>query len=184
MDQGNEISDSSFILLAFESIKYILSKKLDPKIQNEQLDELGQHLGERVSNFLMNSVEVNASKNKKDLEFLNQIMRFLGKDVWIFLFGKQIKKLQRSNEGIYSIDSEEIKLHCLLLSEKNNQSDEKLDAILTFICGILKGVINSFNLECTVTAALGPGLSNQNKAEGFKYEYIFKISFINFHEGV
>jgi hypothetical protein len=55
---------------------------------------LGNHLGERITNFLLNNVSNNTKME------VDEIMKFLGRDVWNFLFGKPIGKLQTNRKGI------------------------------------------------------------------------------------
>ena len=61
-NNNNEIQDSSFILLVYESINYILSKKIEKKEKNEQIEQLGINLGEKVTHFLMNDPKNDSEK--------------------------------------------------------------------------------------------------------------------------
>ena len=84
------------------------------------------------------------------------------------------------------IDVEEIKLHYLSLSEKNPSAESvlNLEPNLIYINGIIKGILASFNFDCTVTASfkqapiissiLGAPLQNQ-------FSYSFTINLVNFN---
>lgn len=52
------------------------------------------------------------------------------------------------------MDCEEIRLHSNLIVSKNANTETsiKIDLVLQFICGIIKGVISAFNMECNVSA--------------------------------
>lgn len=57
------------------------------------------------------------------------------------------------------LDCEEIRLHSNLILSKNSNEEitAKIDSTLQFICGIIKGVISAFNMECNVS-----GVCRQN----------------------
>lgn len=97
----NPINDTIFHLISLESVNYIMNKNIETKqkslvnnlITIKEIEELGQHLGERISNHLLNTAN---TMNKMEID---EVMKFLGRDVWIYLFGKQISKLQTNRKG-------------------------------------------------------------------------------------
>ncbi len=147
VDRSN-IYDTIFHFMVLETMNYILKKEnLEIKEKISQIDEIGSHLGERITNHLLN--KNNLSSNTK-ME-VDEIMKFLGRDVWLFLFGKQITKLQTNRKGTFLIDCDELKFHHCLISDKSGPTDN-LEHILSFICGIIKGVLGTFNHESNVNA--------------------------------
>ncbi len=83
----NLIHDSIFHLLFLETVKYVLSKKEDVKQKQAELEEMGCRIGERISNHLLNI-------NNHRVKGIDEIIIFLGKDVWTFIFGRKKSKLQ------------------------------------------------------------------------------------------
>ncbi len=160
-----------------ESIQYIFSKKLDKKTQKQEIEELGIQLGEKVTNNLLNTDKSRVTLEKNSVY---NYFQFITKNVWEFIFQDQNCQLTKENEGAnYLITSGDIKLYNYLVTEKGNQNDPKLEAILNFICGIIKGALNVFNIECIVT----PNVSNYSKqiVRDFKnfpdfYTYIFTFN--------
>lgn len=147
--ERSNIYDSIFHFMVLETMNYILKKdSLDIKQKISQIDEMGCHLGERITNHLLNKINLSTSTKME----VDEIMKFLGRDVWLFVFGKQIIKLQTNRKGTFLIDCDELKFHHSLITEKNGSS-ENLEHILCFICGIIKGVLGTFNYESNVTAA-------------------------------
>jgi len=147
IDRSN-IYDTIFHLMVLETMNYILKKEnLEINLKISQIDEIGSHLGERITNHLLNKNNLSTSTKME----VDEIMKFLGRDVWLFLFSKQITKLQTNRKGTFLIDCDELKFHHCLISEKNNLN-ENIEIILSFICGIIKGVLGTFNHECNVTA--------------------------------
>ena len=177
MQSQQDVYDSLFILMANESIQYIFSKKLDKKTQKQEIEELGIQLGEKVTNNLLNSDKSRVTLEKNSVY---NYFQFITKNVWEFIFQDQNCQLTKENEGAnYLITSGDIKLYNYLVTEKGNQNDAKLEAILNFICGIIKGALNVFNIECIVS----PNVTSYSKqlVRDFKnfpdyYSYIFTFN--------
>ena len=177
MQSQQDVYDSLFILMVNESIQYIFSKKLDKKTQKQEIEELGIQLGEKVTNNLLNTDKSRVTLEKNSVY---NYFQFITKNVWEFIFQDQNCQLTKENEGAnYLITSGDIKLYNYLVTEKGNQNDVKLEAILNFICGIIKGALNVFNIECIVS----PNVTSYSKqlVRDFKnfpdyYSYIFTFN--------
>ena len=157
MQSQQDVYDSLFILMVNESIQYVFSKNLDKKAQKQEIEELGIQLGEKVTNNLLNTDKSRATLDKNSVD---NYFQFITKNVWEFIFQDSNCQLSKENEGAnYLITSGDIKLYNYLVTEKGNQNDPKLEAILNFICGIIKGALNVFNIECIVT----PNVANYSK---------------------
>ncbi len=171
-----EVFDSLFVLMVNESIQYIFSKKLDKKAQKQEIEELGFQLGEKVTNNLLNTDNrITSEKNTIDNYF-----QFITQNVWEFLFKDKYCQVTKENDGSnYVITSGDIRLYNFLITEKGNQSDPKLEAVLNFVCGIIKGALSVFNIECIVI----PNVVNYSKhlvkdLKNFPdiYQYIFTFN--------
>ena len=177
MQTQENVCDSLFILLVNESIQYVFSKQLDKKSQKQEIEELGIQLGEKVTNNLLNTDKSRVTLEKNSVY---NYFQFITKNVWEFIFQDQNCQLTKENEGAnYLITSGDIKLYNYLVTEKGNQNDAKLEAILNFICGIIKGALNVFNIECIVS----PNVTSYSKqlVRDFKnfpdyYSYIFTFN--------
>ena len=177
MQSQQDVYDSLFILMVNESIQYIFSKKLDKKTQKQEIEELGIQLGEKVTNNLLNTDKSRVTLEKNSVY---NYFQFITKNVWEFIFQDQNCQLTKEDEGAnYLITSGDIKLYNYLVTEKGNQNDAKLEAILNFICGIIKGALNVFNIECIVS----PNVTSYSKqlVRDFKnfpdyYSYIFTFN--------
>ena len=183
MQSQQDVYDSLFILMVNESIQYVFSKNLDKKAQKQEIEELGIQLGEKVTNNLLNT---DKSRSTLDKNSVDNYFQFITKNVWEFIFQDSNCQLSKENEGAnYLITSGDIKLYNYLVTEKGNQNDPKLEAILNFICGIIKGALNVFYFLCIVT----PNVSNYSKqiVRDFKnfpdfYTYIFTFNINVFTE--
>jgi len=177
MQYQAEVFDSIFILMVNESIKYIFSKKLDKKAQKQEIEELGFKLGEKVTNNLLNT-----DNNKINLEInsTESYFHFITQNVWEFIF-KDNCLLKKENDGSnFIITSGDIRLYNYLVTEKGNQNDTKLEAVLNFICGIIKGSLNVFNIECIVIPSVEnykPHLSKELKnLQENQYIFTFNVN--------
>ena len=176
MQYQAEVFDSIFLLMVNESIQYIFSKKLDKKGQKHEIEEIGFQLGEKVTNNLLNTDNNRITSEKISTETYFQ---FITQNVWEFIFKDKYCQLTKENDGSnYVITSGDIRLYNFLVTEKGNQNDQKLEAVLNFICGIIKGALNVFNIECIVI----PNVANYSKhlAKDMKncpeFQYIFTFN--------
>lgn len=167
-------SESTFILLSLESIKYILSKSIPNDQQKSQITELGIHLGEKIANYLMNS-QFKSNVNQ-DFNNINTILNFLCEKVWNFIFAKKATK--RQEQRAYYIDTTDIKLHSYLVTSNKNQ-DDTINCVLWFIEGIIKGVLISFNVNCDVGSNYAKENSKSSDLFNIQYIYSFKISLLD-----
>jgi len=173
-----DVYDSIFILMVNESIKYIFSKNLDKKSQKQEIEELGFQLGEKVTNNLLNSDNNRITSEKNSTETYFQ---FITQNVWDYIFKDKYCQLTKENDGSnYVITSGDIRLYNYLVTEKGNLNDVKLESVLNFISGIIKGALNVFNIECIVI----PNVANfsrhlvkemKNNPE-FQYVFTFNVN--------
>ncbi len=173
-----DVYDSIFILMVNESIKYIFSKNLDKKSQKQEIEELGFQLGEKVTNNLLNSDNNRITSEKNSTETYFQ---FITQNVWDYIFKDKYCQLTKENDGSnYVITSGDIRLYNYLVTEKGNLNDVKLESVLNFISGVIKGALNVFNIECIVI----PNVANfsrhlvkemKNNPE-FQYVFTFNVN--------
>ena len=186
MQYQSEVFDSVSLLMVNESIKYIFSKKLDKKTQKQEVEELGFQLGEKVTNNLLNTDNNRITSENNPTEAYFQ---FFTQKVWDFIFKDKYCQLTKENDGSnYVITSGDIKLYNFLVSEKGNQNEPKLEAVLNFISGIIKGSLNVFNIECIVI----PNVANYSRhlvkdiknCPEFQYIFTFNVNVFTDHKGL
>ena len=175
MQYQSEVFDSIFLLMVNESIKYIFSKKLDKKSQKQEIEELGIQLGEKVTNNLLNTDNNKITSENNSTE---SYFQFITQNVWDFIFKDKYCQLTKENEGSnFVITSGDIRLYNYLVIEKGNQNDPKLEAVLNFICGIIKGALNVFNIECIVIPNVANYSRHLVKDKNFpEFQYIFTFN--------
>ena len=80
----------------------------------------------------------------------DNILSFISNDVWNYIFKNKNNSLKKEQTGIYKFTSRNFKLYNYLIVDRSFKLDEKLNAILKFSCGILKGALNAFNIDSLI----------------------------------
>ena len=168
-----------------EAIQYIFSKKLDKKAQKQEIEELGFQLGEKVTNNLLNTDNNRITSENNSIE---NYFQFITQNVWEYIFRDKFCQLTKENDGLnFLIICGDIRLYNYLVTEKGNQSDQKLEAVLNFICGIIKGALNIFNIECIVIPNVTNYSSHLVKVKNFpesQYLFTFNVNVFSDNKGV
>lgn len=146
MTDTRPITNTTFRLVVFETIKYINSKNITPREKLAQMEEFGLRIGERIVNFLMNKI---GGKSKMETE---EIIKFISNKVWQYVFPKPVNKVQTNKKGFYFYEVDDIYLFYPLVRDKEPTTEDMViaDYILTFLSGMIKGSLSVFNIESIV----------------------------------
>jgi hypothetical protein len=144
------ISDPAVSLM--DSLKAISKEELTEKRQ--AMKEMGQSVGERIINFIV--------KEHVWTKESNSLMRFICKELWMYLFGRYIGRLQSNGKGVYMMF--DYKFHwfqSLDVSESiDKEAVEKYCSLaLSWVCGVLKGVFKGIGKDSTIEAVIEAGNS-------------------------
>lgn len=113
-----------------------------------RIEAYGYALGLRLTEVLM----YKSPANTKIIDALD-IMKFLCRDVWKCLYGKQMDNLRTNHRGTFVLIDNEYKLISNLSSGKGNpDSISKARSYMWFPCGIIRGILLSFGIEAHTTA--------------------------------
>ena len=185
MNYQAEVNDSVFLLMVNEAIQYIFSKKLDKKAQKQEIEELGFQLGEKVTNNLLNTDNNSITSENNSID---NYFQFITQNVWEYIFRDKFCQLTKENDGLnFLIICGDIRLYNYLVTEKGNLTDPKLEAVLYFICGIIKGALNIFNIECIVIPNVTNYSSHLIKVKNFpesQYLFTFNVNVFSDNKGV
>ena len=179
---NQNIQDSVFLLMKYESIKYILSKQIEKKEKKDEIEELGINFGEKATNHLMNNNVNEGNNNSKKIT--DYILIFITRNVWEYIFKDENRKLKSDKKGVYYINSGDLKLYNYLITNKDFQNDEILESIIWFISGILRGALLAFNIESLVTGSVklwtNDDSDSKNKINESYLVFTFAINIVNF----
>lgn len=110
----------------------------------------GYALGLRLTEVLM----YRAPANNKIVDVLD-IMKFLCRDVWKCLYGKQMDNLRTNHRGTFVLIDNDYRLISNLSSGKGTpDSINKARSYVWFPCGIIRGILMSFGIEAYTTAEI------------------------------
>lgn len=110
----------------------------------------GYNMGMRLAEYLMFKLP-----NDLKIEVPLDVMKFLCRELWKALYGKQINSLRTNHRGTYVLIDKEFRSIARFSSPNNAEELEAIARIhLQFPCGIIRGVLKSFGIEANVTAEI------------------------------
>lgn len=125
------------------------SEFLNSEDVNYKIEQYGFSIGLRMAEILI----YNNSNNEilKNLELLN-IMKFVCRDVWKLVYGKQMDNLRTNHRGTFVLIDNSFKNFNRLDSPIDfNDTINKSKPYLWIPAGIIRGVLKSFGVESLVT---------------------------------
>lgn len=133
----------------------------NPLINNDdvtiRVENYGYNLGLRLSEVLMYKISnpnISQNSSTKIVDVLD-IMKFVCRDVWKNLYGKQMDNLRTNHRGTFVLVDNNYKLINNLNGSKT-ESDTliKSSSYIWFPCGIIRGILMSFGIDANVTAEI------------------------------
>lgn len=119
----------------------------DVTLRNETY---GFQVGIRLCELLM-------YKNLQSSKITNilDIMKFVCRDVWRCLYGKQMDNLRTNHRGVFVL----VDNNCRLISSMNSSKGlpdtiSRARSFLWFPCGVIRGILLSFGIESLVNAEI------------------------------
>lgn len=115
-----------------------------------RIEAYGYALGLRLIEVLM----YKAPADTKIVDIL-EIMKFVCRDVWKCLYGKQMDNLRTNHRGTFVLIDNDYKLISSLSSGKGTpNSINRARSYVWFPCGIIRGILLSFGIESRTTAEI------------------------------
>ncbi|ODQ82431.1 hypothetical protein BABINDRAFT_43188 [Babjeviella inositovora NRRL Y-12698] len=116
-----------------------------------RIESYGFSLGLRISELLLSQEQQTAHK----LVELLDVMKFVCRDVWKNLYGKQMDNLRTNHRGTFVLVDNSLKLISRMSSSKGmTDTIGKAQPYLWFPCGIIKGILASLGIPASVTAEI------------------------------
>ncbi|PVU95338.1 hypothetical protein BB561_001871 [Smittium simulii] len=128
---------------ATEKPASLKEEQMDPDYEilseliSSKLDAIGFRIGARISERY--SVDIPCFTD--DLS----VIKCLCKDIWAFLFGKQIDNLKTNHKGVFIIQDYRFRWVTKIKSSK-----EKASQYLTVVSGIVRGILDNYGIKATV----------------------------------
>eukprot|EP00744_Colponema_vietnamica_P017970 GILI01025321.1.p1 GENE.GILI01025321.1~~GILI01025321.1.p1 ORF type:complete len:180 (-),score=11.45 GILI01025321.1:67-570(-) len=138
--KGREVAEASFAFLQIELINYLLAQGEDGV---RKLDNIGYQMGIRLAERL--------TRDRPRFADNLEIIKFICKDLWSYLFRKQVDKLQTNHRGVFVLaDSNFPWIGSFSSSASSDSVKEAAQDWLVFPCAIIRGALSSFGVPCTV----------------------------------
>ncbi|KAG0054483.1 Trafficking protein particle complex subunit 33 [Gryganskiella cystojenkinii] len=110
-----------------------------------KLEMIGFRVGERL-----------IEKISKDrLRFTDNldVVKFVCKEVWMFLFKKQIDNLKTNHRGVYVLQDNNFRWFTKMAQDQNSaEAVKRVTPYLWFPCGILRGILSNLGITSSVVA--------------------------------
>jgi trafficking protein particle complex subunit 6 len=126
-----------------ESLRIFSKEELADK--KASMKEMGMSVGERIIGFIV--------KEHVWMKENNSLMRFICKELWMYLFGRYIGRLQANGKGVYIMY--DYKFHWFQGLDMNDTIDhdciEKYcNLALSWVCGVLKGALKGMGKDSSI----------------------------------
>ncbi|KAK3811986.1 MAG: transport protein particle component [Benniella sp.] len=110
-----------------------------------KLEMIGFRVGER----LIERISKDRSRFSDNLD----IVKFLCKEVWMFLFKKQIDNLKTNHRGVYVLQDNNFRWFGKMTHDQNSaEAVKRVTPYLWFPCGILRGILSNLGIASVVSA--------------------------------
>ncbi|EQL00180.1 Transport protein particle (TRAPP) component [Ophiocordyceps sinensis CO18] len=132
--------------------------------EDEELDAVHfrlESLGYRVGQGLVERF----SRDRPRFNDTLDVIKFLCKDLWSLVFGKNIDNLKTNHRGVYVLTDNVFRPFSRMSTEAGGQAVARAQPFLWFPCGIVRGALAALGMNATVQAEVNdlPGAVFQIK---------------------
>ncbi|KAF8935883.1 transport protein particle component [Dissophora ornata] len=110
-----------------------------------KLEMIGFRVGERLIERI--------SKDRVRFTDNLDVVKFICKEVWMFLFKKQIDNLKTNHRGVYVLQDNNFRWFARMAHDQSSaESEKRVTPYLWFPCGILRGILSNLGIASVVVA--------------------------------
>ncbi|KAI5457883.1 transport protein particle component [Mariannaea sp. PMI_226] len=137
------------------------TRKADEEEDLEAVHYRLETLGYRVGQGLVERF----SKDRPRFNDTLDVIKFLCKDLWSLVFGKNIDNLKTNHRGVYVLTDNVFRPFSRMSTEAGGQAIVRAQPFLWFPCGIVRGALAALGINTTVQAEINqlPGAVFQIK---------------------
>lgn len=117
---------------------------MQAEVDVTKLEQVGYVTGQKFAERLTKDY----SRFKDELDMI----KFICKEFWNALFGKQMDNLRTNHMGVYVLLDQRFKFISRISNSR--QFNEQMPRYVTFTCGLIRGALCNLGLESVVTADL------------------------------
>lgn len=138
-----QVESSGLYFMLHEYFTYIYESPKELNIKQEELKSVARLLARNI----MERISEDQLGRLKDKV---EVIKFLCKDFWTYLFGKIVDKLQTDSKGTYRIIENEFKF-LKRLPSSTDKAKEYISLCGKFFSELLKGALLTFSIESEVS---------------------------------
>lgn len=150
---GTQVAAVCFDYLLSEFLGHLVSECKDTRASREamyrKLEAAGFDVGRRVTEVL--------TKDFATIGDTLEVIKFVCRELWTYLFGKVIDQLQTDNRGVYVLHDTNFRWLAHVAGETPKQSREQAVKYCVFPCGLLRGALAALGVNGVVRAEFPPG---------------------------
>lgn len=137
------------------------ARKVDDEEDLDAVQYRLEMLGYRVGQGLVERF----SKDRPRFNDTLDVIKFLCKDLWTLVFGKNIDNLKTNHRGVYVLTDNVFRPFSRMSTEAGGQAIVRAQPFLWFPCGVVKGALAALGINTTVQAEINelPGAVFQIK---------------------
>lgn len=126
-----------------------------PHLHNDEITIRIENYGYQIGLKIANVLSYKLTPGLKLIVDVLDIMKFVCRDVWKYLYNKQMDNLRTNHRGTFVLVDNNYRLINQLNSAKGMQDTlNKLKVYLWFPCGIIRGILASFGIDANVSAEI------------------------------
>ncbi|CAM1510333.1 Fc.00g006680.m01.CDS01 [Cosmosporella sp. VM-42] len=136
-------------------------RKMDDDEEMDAVHYRLEMLGYRVGQGLVERF----SRDRPRFNDTLDVIKFLCKDLWSLVFGKNIDNLKTNHRGVYVLTDNVFRPFSRMSTEAGGQAIVRAQPFLWFPCGVVKGALAALGINATVQAEINelPGAVFQIK---------------------
>lgn len=143
-----EVAETCLDLLLIELIDQNAHPDTPESTATGKIDRLAFDVGR--------SLAARASAHKPVFSEHLDCIKFICKDFWVQIYGKQVDNLRTNNKGIYVVQDNHVRWLARISGRAAMRDDPAAQRLARlyaqFPCGLIRGGLHNFGIESTVTA--------------------------------
>jgi len=146
VDVGKRVASSCYDYLSMEMVETICATTKNSEAMHYKLEQIGFRVGQKL-------VELQTKERPRFPEKLD-IIKFVCKEFWQSIFGKQINNLRTNHKGVYVLTDEQFAWIQHLSSDSPVTTKAEAEKYITFPSGLIKGALDGLGVPCIVKAEI------------------------------
>ncbi|ORX83856.1 transport protein particle component [Basidiobolus meristosporus CBS 931.73] len=147
--QKKQVNSSALDLLIIEMVDLMFRTTTNSETDKESVYYKLEQLGYRVGQALVERFTKERPRFVDNLE----VVKFICKDLWTVVFGKQIDNLKTNHRGVYVLQDNQFRWFTRMSTETGGaDAARKAIPFVWFPCGLIRGALANLGVPSVVVA--------------------------------